>query len=222
MVKVSRRGFFGRMLGRKTFRRACFALQLVVHADGIDDLRKQLHAMIDGPVDETPNEKRRYYKALTALIKQAEPFFEYASWSYQDDERYALDEFHEWVTEIEANMATESTETADDEDDVDRIDTDKRYLVVSLIFLLGRPHPWHDELDDEDDDSYNRPRMAELVDSINLLDFEHGVDSDATFLVPGSDQDGFSWSDLADEGWEHLKILHSGSKVTLPDLDPSD
>ena len=73
MVKVSRRGFFGRMLGRKTFKQACFALQIVIHADGIDDLRKQLHAMIDGPVDETPDEKRRYYKSLTALLKEAEP-----------------------------------------------------------------------------------------------------------------------------------------------------
>jgi len=216
MVKVSRRGFFGKLMGKKTFKQACFAVQIVIHADGIDDLRKKLHQMIDGPAEESPAEKRRYYKGLTSLLKEAEPFYEYASWSYQDDERYALDEFHEWVTEIEANMATEPMETGDDVDGMTRLDKDKRYIVVSLIFLLGRPHPWHDELDDEDENSYNRPRIGELVDSINLLDFEHGVDADANYLVPGSDQDGFSWSDLADEGWEHLRILHSGSKISLP------
>jgi hypothetical protein len=216
MVKVSRRGFFGRMMGKKTFREACFAIQVVIHADGIDELRGKLHAKIDGPDEESPAEKRKYYKALTALLKEAEPFYEYASWSYQDDERHAGNEFYEWVNEIEANMATEPDETGEDVDGMERLDADKRYIVVSLIFLLHRPHPWHDDLDDEDDDSYTRPRLGELVDSINLLDFEHGVVADASFLVPGSDADGFSWSDLADEGWEHLKILHSGSKVTLP------
>jgi hypothetical protein len=217
MVKVSRRGFFGKLIGKKKFERACFAIQLVIHADGIDDLRRKLHEEIDGPPEESPSEKRRYYKRLTALLKEAEPFYEHASWSYQDDGRHAADEFHEWVNEIEANMATEEEESDGDVDGIERLDADKRYIVVSLIFLLGRPHPWHDDLDDEDDDSYTRPRMGELVDSINLLDFEHGVDADANFLVPGSDADGFSWSDLANEGWEHLKILHSGSKVTLPD-----
>jgi hypothetical protein len=216
MVKVSRRGFFGKLLGKKEFRQACFAVQIVIHADGIDDLRKKLHEMIDGPPEESPAQKRRYYKGLTSLLKEAEPFYEYAHWSYQDDERYAMDEFHEWVTEIEAEMATESVETGDEVDGLNRLDSDKRYIVVSLIFLLSRPHPWHDELDDEDEDSYTRPRIGELVDSINLLDFERGVDADANYLVPGSDQDGFSWSDLADEGWEHLHMLHSGTAVSLP------
>ncbi len=212
---ISRRGLFGRLLGRKPFRQGCFAVQLVIHADGIPDLRKQLHELIDGPPEEDPNAKRRYYKSLTSVLLEAEPYYEYASWSYQDDYRYAADEFHEWVSEIEANMATEPRELGDDVDGYRRLDKDKRYIVVSLIFLLSRPHPWHDELDDEDEDSYSRPRLGELVDSINLLDFDHGLDGDATFLVPGSDLDGFSWSDLADEGWEHLKMLHSGSKISL-------
>jgi hypothetical protein len=212
---TNRRGFFGRLIGRRPFKEACFAIQIVIHADGIDDLRKKLHEQIDSPDSEDPATKRAYYKSLTGLLREAEPFYEYASWSYQDDEREAANEFHEWVTEIEANMATETSETGEEVDGMHRLDADKRYIVVSLIFLLCRPHPWHEELDDEDEDTFTRPFIADLVDSINLLDFDQGVDGDATFLVPGSDADGFSWSDLADEGWEHLVMLHSGTKTNI-------
>lgn len=214
-MALSRRGLFGRLLGRRPFREGCFAVQLVIHADGIPDLRRQLHELIDKPGEEDPASKRRYYKALTSLLLEAEPYYEYASWVYEDDDRRAADEFHQWVSEIQADMATEPREVGDDVDGYHRLDKDKRYIVVTLVFLLTRPHPWHAELDDEDEESYTRPRLGELVDSVNLFDFENGVEADATFLVPGSDQDGFSWSDLADEGWEHLRMLHSGSRVSL-------
>lgn len=214
-MTTHRRGFLGRLLGRRPFRQGCFALQLVLHADGMPELRGRLHALIDGPTEEDPAAKRRYYKQLSALLREAEPFFEYGAFVYDDDERSAAAEFETWVSEIEAGMATEEGELGEDVDGHHRLDHDKRYIVVSLVFLLTKPHPFHEGLDHEDDEAYTRPRMAELVDSINLFDFAAGVEADATFLVPGSEQDGFSWSDLADEGWEHLHLLHSGSSINL-------
>ena len=191
-MAMNRRGFLGRLLGKKPFDRACFALQLVIHADGVDGLRGQLHQLIDGPPEEDPAGKRRSYKELTGVLREAEPYFEYGSWTYEDKPQEARAEFHAWVSEIEADMATETREVGDEVDGYHRLDADKRYIVVTLVFLLTRPHPWADELDDEDEASYTRPRLAELLDSVNLLDFRDGVEGDATFLVPGSDADRFT------------------------------
>lgn len=206
---MSRRGFLGRLFGRKPFRRACFAVQVVIHADGKEGLRDRLHEIMDAPGEESPAEKRRYYKRVTGLLLEAEPFFEYACFDYEDDEDEALDLFSEWVSELEAGMATEPEEAGEEVDGYHRLDADKRYVVVSLVFLLTQPNPVAAEMDPEDEDVYTRPTVGQLIDSINLLDFEHGVEADATFLMPGSSQDGFSWSDLADEGWEHLVMLRS-------------
>lgn len=207
--RMSRRGFFGRLFGRKAFSRACFAVQVVIHAEGIEDLRDRLHELMDQPGEEGPAEKRRYYKRLTSLLLEAEPYYEYASYSYVEDEDEALAEFDEWVSELEAGMATEPEEAGEEVDGYHRLSSEKRYIVVSLVFLLTKPNPVAAELDDEDEDTYTRPVIGQLIDSINLLDFEHGVEADANFLMPGSSSDGFSWADLADEGWEHLVMLRS-------------
>lgn len=207
---MNRRGFLGRLFGRRPFRRACFAVQVVIHADGKEGLRDRLHALMDHPGEESPEDKRRYYKRLTGLLLEAEPYFEHAAYDYETDEDEALNLFHEWVSELEAGMATEPEEAGDDVDGYHRLDADKRYLVVSLVFLLAQPNPVATELDPEDEDMYTRPNIGQLIDSVNLLDFGEGVQADATFLMPGSSQDGFSWSDLADEGWEHLVMLRAG------------
>ena len=43
-----------------------------------------------------------------------------------------------------------------------------------------------------------------LVDAINYIDFER-CRADATFIHPGSDEDGFSWTDMRAPGWEYLR-----------------
>ena len=217
---ISRRGLFSRLFGRH-FERGCFAVQIVLNAHGDDTLRARLHRIMRDAIDETPDEKRRFYKKITSLLVEAEPFFEYASFSYETDPDAAEAEYREWVSELEAAMATEEVETGADVDGYHRMSSDKEYVVCSLIFLLGAPHPWdhrgrlvyesdHGDVsfDPDDDDDYTRPKLGELIDSINLLDFET-IEADAVFLMPGNEQDGFSWADLTDEGWEHLKMLRS-------------
>ena len=205
-MAFSRRGLLGRVFGKRPFQEACFAVQVVIEAGSDLELRRRIHEAMEQP-NESPDDKRRYYKGLTSVLAETEPVFEYACWEYQDDEREAANSFNEWVSELEANMATEDIETGEDVDGFKRLSAERKYLVVSLIFLLEQPHPWDEDLDDEDEDTYSRKFIGELIDSINLLDFENGVAGDGVFLLPGSDEDGFSADDLIDEGWEHLKLL---------------
>jgi hypothetical protein len=203
------------------FEHGLFAVQVVINAYGDEELRKKIHACIQADVAETPNDKRRYYKQLTALLVEAEPHFEFACFTYDRDPDTAVLGYRQWVSELEAAMATEPIETGDDVDGYHRLSKEQSYIVVTLVLLLTEPHPWDHKgqlgydtergrhtFDPEDNDDYTRPNIGALIDSVNYIDFEN-VEADATFLMPGSDQDGFSWADLADEGWAHLVMLRS-------------
>lgn len=213
-MSSSRRGFFSRLF-RRSFKEACFAVQVVIES-GDDSMRSKLHALIDGPTEQSPAAKRSYYRKLTTLVRSAEPHFDQAHWEYNDDDREAAASFNTWVRELEGEMATEELETGEDVDGYHRLDAEQQFIVVTFAFLLNRPHPWAEQLDDEDEDTYNRPYIGDLIDSINHLDWEAGVSADAIFLLPGSEEDGLSSMDLADEGWAHLVPLRSsGDGVRL-------
>jgi len=205
-MATNRRGFFGRIFGKREVRQSCFAVQLVINAYGDEELRQKIHDLLDEDIDERPIEKKRFYKRLAAVVEEAEPFYEHACFEYEDRDGYAQPCFTEWVSEIEAEIATEDEETGDEVDGHARLDSEKRYIVFSMIFLLSGPHPYADKYDGDDQDHYTRKILAELVDSVNYIDFDSVV-GDACFLVPGNNKDGFSWSDLADEGWGHLKMV---------------
>ena len=99
-MAFSRRGFLGRVFGRRPFRRACFAVQVVIEAGADVELRRRIHQAIQQAEGESPAEKKAMYKGLTSALLEAEPVFEYASWEYQDDENEADHSFREWVTEL--------------------------------------------------------------------------------------------------------------------------
>ena len=209
-MATNRRGFFGRIFGKREFERGCFAVQVVINAYGEDDLREKLHELIEEAhdIDETPIEKKRFYKRLSSVLLSAEPYFEHACFEYENEAKYAEESYREWVSELEANMATEDEEVGDDVDGYHRLSSDNRYVVFSMVFLLAAPHPFADKYDGENDEDYTRRNLGELIDSVNYLYFEQ-VDGDAVFLMPGNNRDGFSWADLADEGWEHLHMVRS-------------
>jgi len=209
-MAFSRRGLMGRILGKRPFRRGCLAIQVVIEAGNDVEMRRRFHKHIDESPNETPAHKRKFYKGMTSLLREQQHLFEYASYSYEDDERKADEEFRDWVGELEANMATEAIEVGDEIDGMNRMSADKKYIVVSMVFLLTSPHPWGIDLNDEDEDSYTRTYLGDLIDSVNLLDFDQGLEGDAIFLLPGSDEDGLSFSDITTEGWEHLHLLASG------------
>ena len=200
---MTRRGFFGSLFGKKKITQAFFAVQVVFDAYGHEELRASITDLIDTPGTESPDEKRSFYKSLTSQLREAEPFFEYASIEYITDPSEAEEAFHEWVGDVEAGIASEEGEVGDDVDGYHRMDNEKGYVAVTLLLLFEQAHPLDGKLDVEEEDLYTREHVGKLIDSVNRLNFNKIV-GDAAFIVPGSEQDGFSWSDLADDSWSHL------------------
>ncbi|MEL6180238.1 MAG: hypothetical protein AAFS10_14855 [Myxococcota bacterium] len=204
---MTRRGFFQTLFGQRKAKLSFFALQLVFDAFGHEELRARLTGLIDSPGSETPDEKRRFYKSVTGLLREVEPYLEYACFEYIVEPTQAEEAFHEWVADIEAGIASEEEEVGDTIDGYHRMDNEKGYVAVTLLLLFEQAHPLDGELDEEEEDLYTRAHLGKMVDSINRIDFNRTV-ADAAFIVPGSAEDGFSWADLADESWSHLKTVN--------------
>ena len=202
---MDRRGFFKKLLGGSTIERSFFAVQVVFDAAGQEALRAQLQGVLDEVGEESVEDKRRFYKRLTSLMVEAEPFFEYGFVEYLTRSGETQDTFDQWVAEIESSFASEEEEIGEEIDGYHRISSSQRYIVISLIFLIEGTHPLHgQELDHEE--IYTRAGMGKMIDSVNRLNFNK-VLADAAYLVPGSPDDGFSWADFADEGWTYLVSL---------------
>lgn len=206
---MKRRGFFKRLFGKEVDT-SMLAVQIVMHEYALPGLRQQLYTLVEDPYsgaqEQTPETRKAFYKRIVGLISQCEPFFEYGLWEYVDDKEAAIDGFHEWVTEIEAELATEDTETGEEVDDMHRLSAEKTYVAVTFVFLLGHAVPLAEELDPEDGDSWTRQTFYHLINTFATFDYER-LQADAVYIVPGTDEDGLSEMDLIDEGWSHLEIL---------------
>ncbi len=206
----SRRSFFS-SIGSVFERRGdyvFFGLPPVFNVYGEDVLRQKLHDVIEsGTSIETPAEKNAYYKRIASILLEDVPFLEYGFWDLITKRGEAESEFNRWVTEIQATMATEEEELGEDIDEMYRLSADKTYVVVTLLFLLEnteRLDPFFDRVNEVEEDAYfTKAGFTDLFQSLPYLDFDfaHG---DASFIMPGNEQDGISWEDLKGEGWEYL------------------
>lgn len=185
-----------------------FGLQGVFNVYGEDELRRKLHEVLEsGGSIESPSEKASYYKRISAILLEDVPFLEYGFWDLITKRGEAEGEFNRWVTEIQASMATEEEELGDEYDDMYRLSADKTYVVVTLLFLLEnteRLDPFFDRVNEiGEDDYFTKSGFTELFKSLPYIDFDfaHG---DASFIMPGNDEDGISWEDIKGEGWEYL------------------
>lgn len=202
---MDRRGFLKKLFGGSAVTRSFFAIQVVFDAAGMADERARIQALLESPVEERVEDKRRLYRRLTNVLAEAEPMFEYAFFEYVTDPSKAESSFEDWVLEIEASFASEDEEVGDEVDGYKRLNSNQRYIVVSLCFLIQGPHPMHGQEINEEE-LYTRAGIGRLIDSVNRLNFER-VLADAAYVVPGSPEDGFSWADFADEGWSYLISL---------------
>ncbi len=205
---MTRRGFFKRLFGGgdrvdATF----FGVQVVFDAAGQEDLRGRLQALLDGPETEDVEGKRRFYKALTGMIREAEPYFDYAYFELMMGHDESEEAFEEWVHEIEAEMATEEEEVGDDVDGYHRLEADQRYIAITILVFFEGKHPLYGTHEAVMSEIYTRAGIGVLLDSVNRINFNKVI-GDAFYLMPGSPEDGFSSMDFADEGWEHLLPLN--------------
>ena len=116
----------------KTF----FGIQVVIKAFPVDSFRRQLHEIIARSSNEQSlAEKRAFWKRLTAVLDEQLPAFEYGFWDLIRGGR-AEEEFEEWSSELEGALATEKEELGQAPDEISRISADKRYVIVTLTFLL--------------------------------------------------------------------------------------
>jgi hypothetical protein len=181
----------------------------VINVYGETHLRSGLHRIIaDAPERERPHEKSAYFKRISALLRDHIPSIEYGFWEYITDAAQAASEFDEWIREIEALTATVDEELGTAIDEAYRLGNDKDYIVVSILFLLehGREHQTLARMIEgiPEDRQFTPWAFARLIDAVNYIDFERSQ-GDAVYIHPGSDDDGFSWTDMRSPGWEYLK-----------------
>ncbi|MFL5376051.1 MAG: hypothetical protein ACJ78T_18780 [Myxococcales bacterium] len=190
----------------KTF----FGIQVVVKNFVSDPLRKELHEIIArSDAEQSLVEKRAFWKRVTAVLNEALPAFEYGYWDLLRGGS-AEEEFESWSSEIEGSLATEKEELGTAPDEISRISAEKRYIVVTLVFLVeggsNSDATLAERCDVPESEYWTRLTLGRLIGTIPLLNFAN-VDADAVYLAPGSEEDGFSLEDLHGGGYEYLKML---------------
>jgi len=190
----------------KTF----FGIQVVVKNFASDPLRKELHEIIArSDAEQSLVEKRAFWKRATAVLNEALPAFEYGFWDLIRGSG-AEEEFESWSSEMEGSLATEQEELGRAPDEITRISAEKRYIVVTLLFLVegdsNSDRTIAERCNVPESEYWTRLTFGRLIATIPLLNFAN-VEADAVYLAPGSEDDGFSLEDLHGGGYEYLKML---------------
>ena len=190
----------------KTF----FGIQVVVRNFVSDPLRKQLHEIIArSDAEQSLTEKRAFWKRVAAVLNEAVPAFELGFWDLISGSG-AEEEFESWSSEFEGSLATEKEGLGTAPDEISRISAEKRYIVVTLIFLVeegsNSDRTLAERSDVPESEYWTRLTFGRLIATIPLLNFAN-VEADAVYLAPGSDEDGLSMEDLHGGGYEYLKML---------------
>ncbi|MFN3561338.1 MAG: hypothetical protein ACK4XM_05450 [Chloroherpetonaceae bacterium] len=208
---MNRRNFFSNLFGKRRGESIFFGIQVAINAFGDEGLRSKVHRIIEESADdETPEEKRRFYKRLAALLVENQHFFEYGYWDVITDAEAAETEFENWVDEIEASIATEEEEMGERINEMYRYSNSKYYVVITLCFLfendrsLDRFFEVVDSIPEAD--YWRQETFGRLFAAINYFDFEFCL-GDAAFIMPGNEEDGISMEDIMGEGWSYLKSL---------------
>jgi hypothetical protein len=181
-------------------------IQVVTQCFGEDALRARLQLLMNEErvQGETVEEKRRFLKRLVALLLETEPYWTYGYWDYKMGTKDAVSEYQGWVSEIEASIATEEEELGATVDGMNRMEVKRQYVVVTVLFLLDCAYA-PAEVENEDD-FFKRPTFHNLVANLAAIN-PHSIRADATYVVPGNQEDGLSDDDLATEGWSYLRPL---------------
>lgn len=187
-----------------------FGIQVAVKAFFKDDFRSRLHATVArAAAEQRLNEKRTFWKQVTAVLNEAMPVFERGYWDLVREDR-AEEEFETWCSEIEGSIATETEELGSAPDEVNRLSAERSYVLCTMAFLIERGSNSDltlGEVCDLPESAYfTRATFARLIAAIPTLNFAN-VQSDAVYIVPGNETDGLSSDNLEGEGYAYLKPL---------------
>ncbi len=190
----------------KTF----FGIQVVINAFPVDSIQKRLHEIIAGSsAEQSLAEKRIFWKRLTAALNDQVSAFDFGFWDLVRGGN-ADEEFESWSSEIEGTLATEKEELGAAPDEINRISAEKRFVIVTLIFLLeegsNTDQTLGERCDMPESEYFTRTTFGRLIGAIPLFNFAN-VEADAVYLAPGSDEDGLSDEDIHGGGYEYLKPL---------------
>ena len=184
-----------------------FGLQIAIKSFGEDTVRAGFARVLEDTRNNSGNvdEKRRLIRRFLALLEESELFWTYGYWEYLDQPDSAREEFDTWRDEIEGSIATEEEELDEEVDDLRRTSNRKDYVVVTLAFLLDGPYRPAEAVESEDA-AFLKDTFSALVQGLTTID-PRTIQADATYVVPGNEDDGLSEDDLLDPGWNHLRIL---------------
>jgi hypothetical protein len=187
-----------------------FGVQVAIKNFFRDPLRKTLHQLIaDNGKTQNLQEKRAFWKKVSATLNEAMPVFERGYWDLIRGSQ-AEAEFETWTAELEGALATEAEELGAAADEVTRLSADRNYVLVTMAFLVEEGSNADLTLGERCDlperQWFTRQTLARLIATPPLLNFSN-VQADAVYLVPGNDQDGLSADDLGDAEYNYLKIL---------------
>jgi hypothetical protein len=187
-----------------------FGVQIAVKAFFKDPLRQQLAKVIaESEAQQTLFEKRAFWKRLCAVLNEAMPVFELGYWDLIRAGK-AQEEFETWCSEIEGALASEREEMGAGADEVNRVSANKDYILLTAAVLVEQGSNSDlilgERCDLPESEYFTRQTMSRLVGSFPLLNFVN-VQADAVYLMPGSEDDGFSLEDLFGGGYEYLKPL---------------
>lgn len=207
---MNRRGFFSSLFEGEPDR-FFLGIQIVSATLTNDDTASRVRTLIaEGINDRKPREKKAFYKEIITLLIEQQPYWEYGYWDYIPDDNEAVTEFESWTNEIESGMATEPSEIGSVIDEMHRLSNDKWYIVTTLLFVVETSEvlsPVMEAIEAIPEDDYQtRATYKTLLELIYTFDFEY-CEADAVFVMPGTDEDGFSWEDLRQSGWEYLLPL---------------
>lgn len=206
---MNRRGFFASLF-QTTPQIFFLGVQVVISTISTDTSWKRLRSLIENATDiESPRDKTSLYKQIATILLENKPYWEYGYWDYLTEASDAQSEFHEWVTEITASIATEKEELGGEIDEAHRLSADKTYIVASVAFILEYEPLQNvvEILDNIPENEYwSCIGFTELLEAIKRIDYEYCL-KDAVFLMPGTEEDGFSWEDLHSEDWSYLKPI---------------
>jgi hypothetical protein len=187
-----------------------FGLQIALRNFEKDEVRARIHALIAESAEAHElNQKRSFWKRLTAIVNEAAPAFERGHWDLIRGSR-AEAEFETWTSEIEGALASEPEEMGAATDEVHRLSSERYYVLVTFLFLVvsgsNSDLTLGERCEIPEKDWRRRETFQRLVATPPLLNFAN-VRADAVYLIPGNDTDGLSTFDLASKDYEYLEPI---------------